>query len=102
LSRHEGGGGEGHGASDGDRWKATTMNAVDGGGATAAAAAADTGGVDGAFFFAPFLSRFYSCYGAVLKVKWCCFGDKIGAIFGEKWCCFGYCLAAILGASCWD
>jgi len=34
LWRHEGGGGEGHGASGGDRWQATTMNAVDGGGAT--------------------------------------------------------------------
>jgi len=38
LWRHEGGGGEGHGAGCGDRWQATTMNAVDRGGATAVAA----------------------------------------------------------------
>jgi len=37
--RYEGGGGEGHGVGGGDRWQATMMNAVDGGGATAAAAA---------------------------------------------------------------
>jgi len=72
------------------------MNAIDGGGATASAAAS-TGR-----FFALFLWRFHGCFGAVLKVKWCHFGDKTSAIFGEKWCCFGYCLAAVLGASCWD
>jgi len=60
----------------------------------------DGGGVDGAFF-ALFLWHFHGCFGAVLKVKWCRFGDKTSAIFGEKWCCFGYCLAAVLGASCW-
>jgi len=81
LWRHEGGDGEGHGAGGGDRWQATTMNVVD---------------------VAPFLWRFHGCFGAVLKVKWCRFGDKTDAIFGEKWCCFGYCLAAVLGASCWD
>ena len=59
------------------------------------------GGVDEAFF-ASFLWCFHGCFGVVLKVKWCRFGDKIGAIFWEKWCCFGYCLAAVLGASCWD
>jgi len=36
-----------------------------------------------------------------LKVKWCCFGDKTGAVLKAKWCCFGYCLAAVLGTSCW-
>jgi len=98
LWRHEGGGGEGHGAGGSDRWQATTMNVVDGGGTTAAAAAADGGGVD----VAPFLWRFHGCFGVVLKVKWCRFGDKTGAIFGGKWYCFGYCLAVVLAASCWD
>jgi len=50
LWRHEGGGGEEHGAGDGDRWQAKTMNAVDGGGTTAAAAA------DGAFFCTVFVT----------------------------------------------
>jgi len=51
----------------------------------------DGSGVDGTFF-APFLWRFHSCFGAVLKVKWCYFGDKTDAIFGEKLCYFRYCL----------
>jgi len=94
LWRHEGGSDEGHDAGGSDRWQATTMNAIGGGGATAAAVA-----VDGASF-APFLWRFHGCFGAVLKVKWCRFIDKTSAIFEEKWCCFGYCLAVVLGASC--
>jgi len=56
------------------------------------------GGVDGAFF-APFLWRFHGCFGAVLKVKWCRFGDKTSAIFRKKvlfWVLFGCCFGCIL------
>jgi len=71
------------------------MNAVDGGGAKAAAVIDDGGGVDGGVFctvFVAFSWLFRCCFegkvvhflGAVLKAKWCSFGEKMALFLKAK------------------